>query len=119
MTRPWLLIETATSQALVGLADADGALVGSEAWHSSHRHGEELLARLDALLVAAAIGRRDLGGVAVGTGPGSFTGLRIGLATAKTIAFSLGVPIVGLPTMASLALSAGDGEWSVALPAGV
>ena len=74
------------------------ALVGESQWESHHRHGEELLKKLDDLLRACICKAHDLAGVIVGTGPGSFTGLRIGLATAKTIAYSLDVPIVGVST---------------------
>lgn len=125
-----LLIETATSQALVGLADTDGRIVAGDAWQSGHRPGEQLLPRLDQLLSGSGIARADLAGVAVGTGPGSFTGLRIGMATAKTICHGLGLPIIGLPTMALLgaagATEAGEAGGAggarmvaVVLPAGV
>ena len=123
MSAPLLLIETATSRATVALARADGTLIAGDAWQSPHRHGEELLPRLDALLAAAGVGRRDIGGAAVGIGPGSFTGLRIGMATAKTICQALRVPIVGLPTMPLLARAAAaagaTGALAIVLPAGV
>ncbi len=114
-----LLIDTATRRALVALAGADGALVASDAWDSAHRHGEELLPRVDQLLSTTATPRSDLVGVAVGTGPGSFTGLRIGMAMAKTLCHSLRLPIVGVPTMEALACAVGDGQLAVVLPAGV
>jgi tRNA threonylcarbamoyladenosine biosynthesis protein TsaB len=122
-----LLIETATSRALVALAAASGEVIAADGWHSGHRHGEELLPRLDRLLSASATSRGDLAGVAVGVGPGSFTGLRIGMATAKTICHSLRLPITGLPTMEMLAHAASgepdggpaDGTIAVVLPAGV
>lgn len=117
-----LLIETATRHAVVALADRDGTLVARREWDSAHRHGEQLLPQLDGLLAEAGPRIEDVAAVAVGTGPGSFTGLRIGLATAKVIAHGLARPIVGLSTTRLLALAA-DAERganvAVVLPAGV
>jgi tRNA threonylcarbamoyladenosine biosynthesis protein TsaB len=114
-----LVIDTATRHAVVALADAQGALAGAREWDSPHRHGEQLMPHLDELLAEAGLRPADLAGVAVGTGPGSFTGLRIGLATAKVIAYTVGCPIVGLPTTAALALAADrPGAVAVVLPAG-
>lgn len=118
-----LVLDTATQRPVIGLSDDAGRLVGEQQWTSRHRHGEELLGRLDELLAAANVARRDLGGVICGTGPGSFTGLRIGLATAKTIAYSLAIPVVGVSTMRALARAAltADStlnELTVWLPAG-
>lgn len=118
-----LVLDTATQRPVIGLSDDSGRLVGEQQWTSRHRHGEELLGRLDELLVQANVARRDLGGVVCGTGPGSFTGLRIGLATAKTIAYSLAIPLVGVSTMRALARAAltadpARTELTVWLPAG-
>jgi tRNA threonylcarbamoyladenosine biosynthesis protein TsaB len=121
LTRLTLVIDTATRQGVVGLAHSDGRLAGSETWSTGHRHGEEILSRLDALLAQAGAQARDIGAVAVGIGPGSFTGLRIGLATAKTLAYGLNVPLVGIPTAHALALAAAagaEGEYAVTLPSG-
>jgi tRNA threonylcarbamoyladenosine biosynthesis protein TsaB len=118
-----LILDTATRTPVVALARPDGSLLGERRWQSHHRHGEELLQRIDDLLAEAGVARRDLTGVVVGTGPGSFTGLRIGLATAKTIAYSLDVPIVGVSSTLALAtaMAAADPtrtEVTVTLPAG-
>jgi tRNA threonylcarbamoyladenosine biosynthesis protein TsaB len=119
---PILALDTATRTPVVALADAGGAVVGERRWLSRHRHGEELLQRLDELLVEAGVPRVDLAAVVVGTGPGSFTGLRIGLATAKVVAYSLRIPIAGVSTAHALALAAVAGsapaELAVSLPAG-
>ena len=115
-----LVIDTATRQGVVGLADGAGKLLAAEAWTTGHRHGEELLTHLDNALARLEAVPRQIKWIAVGIGPGSFTGLRIGLATAKTLAYGLGVPLVGIPTTHALALAADapGREVVVALPAG-
>jgi len=96
--RSILVFDTATSLAVVGLGTADGRLVAQRTWSAGYRHGEELLARIDGVLADAGVGLSDLGAIIVGTGPGMFTGLRVGLATAKGLAHGLGIPLVGVPT---------------------
>ncbi len=116
-----LVLDTATRTPVVALATPDGTLVAERRWTSHHRHGEELLQRIDELLAEAGIQRGGLSGVVVGTGPGSFTGLRIGLATAKTIAYSLGLPLVGVSSTLALGAAVVEGrraEVTVTLPAG-
>ena len=118
-----LILDTATRTPVVALADSDGTLRGERRWESHHRHGEELLQNIDELLSEVGVGRSELTGVVVGTGPGSFTGLRIGLATAKTIAYSLSIPLVGISsTLALAAAAASEGDdtqvVNVTLPAG-
>ena len=118
-----LVLDTATRTPVVALAAPDGTVVAERHWESRHRHGEELLVRLDEVLAEIGARRQDVTGVVVGTGPGSFTGLRIGLATAKTIAYAMGIPMVGVSSTRALALAAlradpGASKVSVALPAG-
>jgi tRNA threonylcarbamoyl adenosine modification protein YeaZ len=69
---------------------------------AGYRHGEELLLRLEALLRDRGLAPGDLGGLVVGTGPGAFTGLRVGLATAKGLGHALGLALVGVPTSGAL-----------------
>lgn len=66
----------------------------------------ELLACADALLRAAGLVPRDLDGIVAGTGPGSFTGLRLGLAAVRGLSLAVGVPVAGVPTLAALAAGA-------------
>ncbi len=106
---PILALDTATSVAVVALGDDAGRLVAEASWPAGYRHGEELLARVDALLDGAAIRLADLRAIVVGTGPGAFTGLRVGLATAKGLAHGLGVPLLGVPTATALAAAADAG----------
>ena len=99
----WLLaFDTATSQVVVAAGSADGSLIASRAAPAEHRHGERLLPSVEALLGEAGLELASLGGVIVGTGPGAFTGLRAGLATAKTIAHELGLGIAGVSTAEAL-----------------
>lgn len=67
-----------------------------------------ILEDVDALLRDAAVAPTDLDALAVGIGPGSFTGVRMGLATARGLALSLGVPVAGVSTLAALAAGAPD-----------
>lgn len=117
-----LAIDTAGEVALVALGRADGSLVAVSAWAAGFRHGEELLARLDALLRAERVELVSIDGLVVGTGPGAFTGLRVGLATAKGLAHGLGRPVVGVSTGAALLESArragARGPLALLLPAG-
>jgi len=119
---PWLLaIDTATSTVIVAAGTPAGALIETRTFAAGHRHGSHLLPTIEGLARDRGLGITDLGGVIVGTGPGAFTGLRVGLATAKTLAHALGVPIVGLSTgEALLAAAAADpGVTRLALPAGL
>ncbi len=90
-----LALDTATSVASVALYD--GVNVRAEmTWESPRRHTVELAPRVTAMLKADA---SALTGLAVTLGPGSFTGLRIGLALAKGLALAQGIPLVGIPTL--------------------
>ncbi len=123
-TRPYLLaIDTAGSRALLALGDPDGTLVAEARWAAGFRHGEELLVRLQALLDENRIGLDSIAAVVAGTGPGAFTGLRVGLATAKALATGLSVPLVGVPTAEALLGAVGEalsdaGPFALLLPAG-
>lgn len=98
---PLLAIDTATSQIVVAL-ERPGGPPDVAAWPAGQRHGEELLTALDGLLRRVGVGLDLLGGIVVGTGPGAFTGLRVGLATAKGLAQALAIPIIGIPTSTAL-----------------
>jgi tRNA threonylcarbamoyladenosine biosynthesis protein TsaB len=69
-------------------------------------HGRELLPAIDALVAEAGIAKADIGTVAVSIGPGSYTGLRIGITAAKTVAWALGCDLVGVSTLEALAREA-------------
>ena len=114
-----LALETATSETIVAIQPHPSAAVVAERWAAGHAHGERLLASVDRVLAGAGIGLEDVGVIAVGTGPGSFTGLRIGLAAAKGLAFGLAIRIVGVPTPEVIARALGHADRVVVLqPAG-
>ena len=101
-----LAIDTATGYA--SLALHDGFQVRAEhTWESPRRHTVELLPRLADALEQLGIGADHLSGVAVTRGPGSFTGLRVGIAVAKGLALARGLPLVGVPTLDVVAAAQG------------
>src|SRR5262249_14587221 len=82
--REWLLvIDTATSRIVVAAAAPDGTLLGATTWDAGRTHGAQLLPAIGRMTGEANLRRSRIRGVIVGTGPGAFTGLRVGLATAK------------------------------------
>ncbi len=116
-----LAMDTSGTRALVALGTQDGALIDQRRWEAGYRHGEELLAKTDELLHANGVALSDVCGIVVGTGPGAFTGMRVGLATAKALSRGLGVPIAGVATSAALlsAVEVRAGKQAVLLlPAG-
>ncbi|MEK6721148.1 MAG: tRNA (adenosine(37)-N6)-threonylcarbamoyltransferase complex dimerization subunit type 1 TsaB [Chloroflexota bacterium] len=129
--RALLAFDTSTSRCIVATATPAGTLDGSTMWPAGYRHGETLLPTIGRFLSEQNIRRSRLAGIIVGTGPGAFTGLRVGLATAKTLAASMRLPLVGVSTAEALldaagaaaAADAGDrtariGPFVLLLPAG-
>ena len=102
-----LALDTATPAVTVALHDGERVLAEvSEV--DARRHAELLAPGIEAVLAQAGVTARDLTALAVGTGPGPFTGLRVGLVTARTMAATLGVPVHGVCTLDVLALQALD-----------
>lgn len=99
---PILALETATLVSSVALATAD-TLLAEITLQTKKTHSELLMPHIDKILAMAEVSKTDIKAVAVSIGPGSFTGLRIGLATAKTLAYALQVPLIGVPTLAAMA----------------
>ncbi len=100
-------IETATVVCAAAVV-SDGT-VRSEAWRGEARvHAEKLMGLIASVLRESGIGPADLAGVAVSIGPGSFTGLRIGLSVAKGLVYGAGCRLVAVPTLEALAQRAVD-----------
>ncbi len=109
--RPWILgIDTATSRVVVAAAAPDGSFLGATTWEAGHRHGEQLLPSIARLHGELNLRRSRIAAIVVGTGPGAFTGLRVGIATAKGLAHALGRPIVGVSSGEALIAAATDAD---------
>jgi tRNA threonylcarbamoyladenosine biosynthesis protein TsaB len=101
-----LALDTATSAVTVAVADGERVLA-STTTVDPRRHGELLAPEIVAVLAEAGVDRRELTAIAVGVGPGPFTGLRVGLVTARTLGAVLAVPVLGVCTHDHLALASG------------
>ena len=93
-----LALDTSTHQASVALCSED-ELLGEYSWRIGNNHSVELLDRIQRLFAECHRAVQEIDGVAVATGPGSFTGLRVAMATAKALAFALQKPIIGISTL--------------------
>lgn len=102
-----IAIESASSDPSLALASPDGATFAADGWTGEGRQASELLPRLLVLLARSGRDLRETTALAIGVGPGSFTGLRVSMSLAKGIALALRVPLVGIPSLAA---------WLVAEP---
>ncbi len=93
-----LALDTSTRQASVALCTED-ALSGEYTWQVGNNHSVELLERIQRLVTECGQTMQSIAGIAVATGPGSFNGLRVALATAKALAFALHSPLIGISTL--------------------
>ena len=110
-----LAFDTATPAVTVALHDGTHVLAETT-MVDARRHGELLASSIDAVLAEAGAGRLDITAIAAGTGPGPYTGLRVGLVTARVLGSALGVPVYGACTLdvvaaavASTGTAAGQG----------
>lgn len=93
-----LAIDTSTDTASLALLQ-DGALLAELTWRCGQNHSTQLLPHLAHLLNQAGLNLQSVSSIIVAQGPGSYNGLRVGISTAKGLAFSLGIPLVGVSTM--------------------
>ena len=99
-----LAIETSTYSGSIAISEDDRVL-GEYYLNMGPSHSERLVPAIDRLLGELGIGRKELGGVSVSLGPGSFTALRVGISTAKGLAYSLGIPVSGASSLEILAMN--------------
>jgi tRNA threonylcarbamoyladenosine biosynthesis protein TsaB len=111
-----LAIDTAAPRLQLALLRADGG-VDFSVDDIATGHAEILFPRLETLLERNGLGHADLRRIAVTTGPGSFTGLRIGLSAARGLGLARGLPVLGIPSLLALSLGASVGPVAVLLDA--
>ncbi len=121
---PRLVMETATRRTVVAIGEG-GQVIAQSVIDAPDRHGSRLMSQLSEVLRAVGLTMADITAIGVGIGPGSFTGLRVGMATAKTLAAHRRLPLVGVPTdhalrraLSTLPDAARLTEALVVLPAG-
>jgi tRNA threonylcarbamoyladenosine biosynthesis protein TsaB len=98
-----LNIETSTKNCSVTLALNGEVVVSREIAEQGYSHAEKLHVFIQEVIAEANITLQDLSAIAVGKGPGSYTGLRIGVSAAKGLCFALGIPLIALDTLLVLA----------------
>lgn len=97
-----LAIDTATQVSSVAVA-SEARLFAEITMQARLTHSETLLPHMEQVLKMANVKKEDLDGIVVSIGPGSFTGLRIGLAAAKAVCYALKLPLIGVPTLEAMA----------------
>ena len=98
-----LNIETATKNCSVALAKEGKTILCKEIADEGYSHAERLHVFIEEIISEAGIGMNDLDAVAVSQGPGSYTGLRIGVSAAKGLCFALNIPLIAVDTLLALA----------------
>ncbi len=101
-----LSVETSGTQGFLALRQNGVTLIEHELEHARRRHAQTLISEIQATLLRFQFRPRDVGRIAVSIGPGSFTGLRVGVVFAKTFAFATGCQLVPVDTLAVVAQAA-------------
>lgn len=112
-----LLIDTSGEYAVLALTDGGGALRSVRIFEGRRSLSRRLLGEVDGLLASESLTLDDVSAFGVGLGPGSFTGVRVGVTTAKTFAQVTGRPLVGVPTLDSYAAFMGSEQRPCSLVA--
>ena len=112
-----LAIDTSSFVLSCALAEKD-KLVAEWTVQKRLTHSEQLIPHMDEILKDAGVDQKEITAIAAAKGPGSFTGLRIGLATAKTAAYIWKVPLIGVDTPGSAGMESGWRESFYSSPAG-
>ncbi len=108
-----LAIETSTRLGGLAIVHDRSGLLGEIRFNLNISHSERIMSNLDFLLKSTGLLPADLDAIAVSAGPGSFTGLRVGISTAKGLAFQTGVPILPVSTLEALASALSYSELQI------
>lgn len=92
-------LDTSTRHGALALVDLRSSQFWTDDQVATQNHGRELVPAIGRLISAAGVRMADIGGIVIGVGPGSYTGLRVGIAVAKTVAEVLSVPVVPLDSL--------------------
>ena len=111
-----LNIETATTNCSVSIAQEGLVVAFKEIAELNYSHAEQLHVFIQEVLLEAAISLSDIKAIAVSKGPGSYTGLRIGVSAAKGLCYALNIPLIAIPTLKSLSLQCQPKAGEVVLP---
>ena len=118
MKGPWLCFDTSTEMLSAAVLGRDGRLLAEVSRHAPRLHSAMLVPTISEALRLAGVSRSDLGAAAANRGPGSYTGLRIGLAALEALRDGLGIPVYGVPGLPAAAFAqAQDGLVAPALDA--
>lgn len=100
-----IAVDTSTPTLAVAIGDEAGHLLGQWTTLAPRMHATQLHPVIDTLLSSLGYALTDVSGIAVGVGPGSYTGVRLGVTAAKSLAFALGVPVVGVSSLMAAGLA--------------
>jgi tRNA threonylcarbamoyladenosine biosynthesis protein TsaB len=108
-----LNIETATKNCSVSIAKSGETILCKEIAEEGYSHAEKLHVFIEEIIEEAGISVQDLAAIAVSQGPGSYTGLRIGVSAAKGLCFALNIPLIAVDTLQTLASQAKVSEGKI------
>ncbi|RDY58764.1 tRNA (adenosine(37)-N6)-threonylcarbamoyltransferase complex dimerization subunit type 1 TsaB [Flagellimonas nanhaiensis] len=111
-----LNLETATTNCSVSISNGTEIVAIKENNSLNYSHAEQLHVFIKEALDEASLRFSDLDAMAISKGPGSYTGLRIGVSAAKGLCFSLDLPLISVPTLQSMAYQANAGEGEIIIP---
>lgn len=111
-----LCIETSTTNCSVALAKGKDVIKLEEDYNSTYSHAERLHNFIDIVMKDVGVSLKDLSAISVSKGPGSYTGLRIGVSAAKGLCYALNIPLISIPTLHALALQVPQEKDSYIIP---
>lgn len=110
-----LSLETATTNCSVALA-SDGKIIAARSINSGYSHAEKINVFIQEVIDQANVTLKQLSAIAVSSGPGSYTGLRIGISTAKGLCYALDLPLIAINTLDSMAYGMNTGGDNLLVP---